>query len=193
MTLGKKQKKQCDGFRGHSDEALVQAAGKGDLEAFTEIVSRHQDWAWRIAHRFIGDKNEAADIVQDAFLRLWNASGRYRPTARFRTYFYRIITRICMDRAKKKNPLFVETIPDSPDPDPGAADAIMRQETAAAVRIALDFLPPKQRMAIVFRYYEELSYKDIASALETTPKAVERLLARAREGLRSKFGDKKDF
>ncbi len=103
------------------------------------------------------------------------------------------LTRICLDRAKKKTPIFVETIPNSPDPDPGAADAIMRQETAVTVRTALDSLPPKQRMAIVFRYYEELSYKDIASALETTPKAVERLLARARETLRSKFADKDDF
>ncbi|MBI4776128.1 MAG: sigma-70 family RNA polymerase sigma factor [Deltaproteobacteria bacterium] len=175
------------------DEFLMQAAGKGDLEAFGEIVQRHHSWAWRIAYRFLGDEPEAADIVQEAFLRLLDASRRYRPTAKFRTYFYRIITRLCLDRTKKKQPLYLETIPDAPDPRPDAADAMVLQEAAVAVRAALDVLPPNQRMAIVLRYYEELNYEDIASALETTPKAVERLLAHGRERLRAILGGRDEF
>ncbi len=171
-----------------SDAFLLQAAGQGDLASFSRIVDRHQTWAWRVAYRFTGYEEDASDIVQEAFLRLFDASGRYRPKAKFRTYFYRIITRLCLDRAKKKQPLLLETIPDTPDSSPDATDTMMRQETAIAVRAALDALPPNQRLAIVLRYYENLGYEDIASAMETTTKAVERLLARGRERLRDVLG-----
>lgn len=178
---------------GDSDELLVQATGQGDLEAFNKIVERHQTWVWRVAYRFIGNEEDASDIVQEAFLRLLDASGRYRPTAKFRTYFYQIISRLCLDRAKKKQPLLLETVPDTPDPSPDVTDTMMRQENAIAVRAALDTLPPNQRMAIVLRYYENLGYEQIASAMETTTKAVERLLARGRDGLRAILGNRDDF
>jgi RNA polymerase sigma-70 factor (ECF subfamily) len=176
-----------------SDELLVQATGKGDLKAFEQLVRRHQTWAWRIAYRFIGNEEDAADIVQDAFLRLLDASGRYRPTAKFTTYFYRIISRLCLDRAKRKQPLFLETLPDTADLRPSITETMMRHEAAVAVRSALDTLPPNQRLAIMFRYYENLSYEQIASALEITTKAVERLLARGREHLRGLLEKKDDF
>lgn len=178
---------------GASDELLVQATGQGDLESFKQIVERHQTWAWRIAYRFIGNEDDASDIVQEAFLRLLDASEHYRPTAKFRTFFYQIISRLCFDRAKKKQPLFLGTIPDAPDPRPSVTDAMMRHEAAVTVRAALDGLSPNQRMAIVLRYYEDLNYEEIASALETTTKAVERLLARGREGLRATLGNRDDF
>jgi RNA polymerase sigma-70 factor (ECF subfamily) len=175
-----------------NDAFLLQATGKGDLQAFGRIVERHQEWAWRIAYRFFGDEQDAADVVQDAFLRLLDAAGRYRPEAKFRTFFHRIITRLCLDRAKKKKPLYLETVPELPDPRPDAAEDLQRREIAAAVRQALDALAPNQRMAIVLRYYEELNYTEIAAALETSPKAVERLLGRGRESLRTVLGNRKD-
>lgn len=176
-----------------SDEFLLQATGLGDLAAFSRIVERHQTWAWRVSYRFTGNEEEASDIVQEAFLRLLDASGRYRPTAKFRTFFYRIISRLCLDRAKRKQPLLLETVPDVPDPSPDATNTMMRQEAAMAVRAALDVLPPNQRLAIVLRYYENLNYQDIASAMETTTKAVERLLARGRERLRDMLGRRENF
>jgi RNA polymerase sigma-70 factor (ECF subfamily) len=89
-----------------SDEFLLQAIGRGDLAAFSRIVERHQTWAWRVAHRFTGNEEDASDIVQEAFLRLLDASARYRPTAKFRTYFYQIISRLCLDQARKSTPCF---------------------------------------------------------------------------------------
>jgi RNA polymerase sigma-70 factor, ECF subfamily len=173
-----------------SDELLVQATGRGDLRSFEQIVTRHQTWAWRIAYRFIGNGDDASEIVQEAFLRLLEASGRYRPSAAFRTYFYRIISRLCLDRAKKKHPLLLETLPGAADPRPDVSEAMIKREAALAVRSALDALPANQRLAIVLRYYEDLNYEEIASALETTPKAVERLLARGRERLRATLGNR---
>lgn len=168
-----------------TDESLLQAAGRGDLKAFEEIVRRHQTWAWQVAYRFFGREEQAADVVQEAFIRLLQASGRYQPTAKFRTYFYRIISRLCLDQTKKKKPVNPEEMTDLPDQAPGAAEELLRKETAAAVRAALDTLAPNQRLAIVLRYYEDLNYQEIAAALETTTKAVERLLARGRKHLRS--------
>ncbi len=176
-----------------SDEFLLQAVGRGDLAAFSRIVDRHQPWAWRVAWRFTGNAEDASDIVQESFLRLLDASGRYRPKAKFRTYFYRIISRLCLDRAKKKRPLPLETISDPPDPSPDITYTMMRRETAITVRAALDALPPNQRLAIVLRYYENLGYADIASAMDTSVKAAERLLARGRERLRETLGRRENF
>ncbi len=177
----------------NSDDSLLQAAGKGDLKAFEKVVMRHQPWAWQVAYRFTGNEEEASDIVQEAFLRLLDASARYRPTAKFRTYFYQIISRLCLDQAKKKQPLLIETVPDAPDPSPDITDMMMRRENATAVRASLDALPPNQRLAIVLRYYENLGYKEIASAMETTTKAVERLLARGRERLGELLGGRENY
>lgn len=176
-----------------SDELLVQAIGKGDLKSFEQIVERHHEWAWRITYHFLGDEHEAADVVQDAFIRLLDAADRYRPDAKFRTYFHRIITRLCLDWAKKKKPLYLETVPDFPDHHSDMTEDMMRRETAAAVRVALDSLPPNQRMAIVLRYYEDLNYAEIAATFETSTKAVERLLARGRKRLRLILGNRDDF
>jgi RNA polymerase sigma-70 factor (ECF subfamily) len=161
------------------------AVGEDDLEAFEELVCRHQTWAWGIAYRFLGHKEESEDVVQDAFLRFLEAAGRYQPTCSFKTYFYQIISRLCLDRAKKKKPRHLDTIPDVCDGGPDAVGEMERRQNAETLRAALDALPPQQRIAVVLRYYEGLSYQDIASALETTPKAVERLLARGRDRLQA--------
>lgn len=166
------------------DEELMLNLREGDLAAFEQLVRRHQNWAWTIAYRFLGNEENAADVVQDAFLRLLDAAGRYRPTAKFTTYFYRIITRLCLDRAKKKHPLYMEDVPETPDSSPDAGEVMVHNETTAAVRNAVDALPSRQRMAIILQYYEGLNYNDIARAMGTTVKAVERLLARARDRLR---------
>lgn len=166
------------------DEELMQAAGRGDLHAFAEIVRRHQQSAWKIAYRFLGEHHEAEDLVQEAFLKILDAAPRYRPTASFSTYLYCVVSRLCFDRSKKYRPQYSDELPEVPDPAPNAAELVVGRERRRAVRSALDALPAKQRMAIVLRYYEELGYAEIAQALATTEKAVERLLARGREGLR---------
>jgi RNA polymerase sigma-70 factor (ECF subfamily) len=164
------------------------AVKDGDLAAFEELVRRRQPWAWRIAYRFLGDRHEAEDVVQDAFLRLLEAADRYQPTSSFNTYFSRIVSHLCMDRAKKRRPRRLKAVSDVLDSRPDALGEMEKRQGAEAVRAALDALPSQQRLAVVLRYYEGLSYQDIASALETTPKAVERLLARGRDRLQAILG-----
>lgn len=165
----------------------------GDLKAFEELVRRHQAWAWGIAYRVLGHRQESEDVVQDAFLRLLDASGRYQPTSAFKTYFYQIITRLCLDRAKKRQPRYLDAVPDVPASTLDTPGVMEKTQQAEAVRAALDALAPQQRMAVVLRYYESLNYQEIASALETTPKAVERLLARGRDRLQEILKTSEDF
>ncbi len=166
-----------------SDEELMLAVGNGDLDAFEQIVLRHQKSAWYAAYRFLGDQVTAEDIAQEAFLRILDAAERYRPTAKFRTYLYRIVTRLCLDHTRKKQPAYVDDLSAVSGLYPSPPDAAASGERGAAVWKALDSLPPRQRMAIVLRYYEGLSGQEMAVAMEASAKGIERLLARARRAL----------
>ena len=170
-----------------SDEELMQTVGRGDLDAFGEIVRRHQTSAWRAAYRLLGDAAEAEDAAQDAFLKILDAAPRYRPTASFRTYLYRVVTRVCLDRLKKKRPIYVDRPPPCASDDPSPPDVLAHREDETAIRRALDALPPRQRAVLILRHFEDLSYQEIADAMDTSVKAVERLLARARDALRPRL------
>jgi RNA polymerase sigma-70 factor, ECF subfamily len=170
-------------MRRPSDEDLMLAVGRGDAQAFEQIVLRHQAFAWSIAYRFVGHREDAEDLVQDAFLRLLAAGTRYRPTASFRTYFSRIISRLCLDHIQKKRPVSADHLLELEDPAPLPDGLVVREEQVLGVHRALTLLPSNQRLAIILRYYEDYSYREIAVALGTTDKAVERLLARGREAL----------
>ena len=165
-----------------TDEELMHAAAGGDLDAFGQIVQRHQAAAWNAAFRFLRNAADAEDVAQEAFLRVLDAAPRYRTTAKFRTFLYRIVTRLCIDRARRARLCGVEA--DAVlDHRAGPVESVIRDERAAVVHKALAELPPKQRMAVILRYYENQGHREIADALETTVKGAERLLARARAAL----------
>jgi RNA polymerase sigma-70 factor (ECF subfamily) len=166
-----------------TDEELMQAVGRGDLQAFEQVVLRYQKEAWRVARRVLDDATEAEDVAQDAFLKILDASPRYRPIATFRTYLYRVVTNLCLDRVDKKRPLYLESLPDRASSDPSPADACASLELQEAVRAALEVISPRQKAVVVLRHFEGLSVGEIASIMDITPKAVERLLARARSAL----------
>jgi len=155
------------------------------MTAFGELVRRHQTSAWRAAYRLLGDAAEAEDAAQDAFLKILDAAPRYRPTASFRTYLYCVVTRLCLDRLQKKRPIYVDRLPPRASDDPGPPDVLARQEQEKAIRRALDALPARQRAALILRHFEDLSYQEIADAMDASVKAVERLLARARDALQA--------
>ena len=168
-----------------SDEELMLAVGQYDLDAFNELVRRHQRTAWRIAHRSLGDPVEAEDVVQEAFLRILSVAPRYKPTAAFSTYLYCVVARLCIDYARKRRPILSNALPETLDSSPDPATALAQKDRDALIRKALDALPSRQRMAVILKYYESLSYGEIARAMGTTVKAVDRLLGRARKTLQS--------
>jgi RNA polymerase sigma-70 factor (ECF subfamily) len=171
----------------HSDEKLMLDVRDGDMNAFAQLIRRHQTAVWRAAYRFLGDRTEAEDIAQEVFVRVLNASSRYKPTASFRTYLYCILNRLCLDHVRKMRPVPTDELPPVTDPTPSPDEAIRRKEQDALVQEAVNGLPPNQRMAIVLHYFEGLGWAEIADAMEVSPKAVERLLARGRKSLEDRL------
>jgi RNA polymerase sigma-70 factor, ECF subfamily len=170
-----------------TDEQLMQAFARGDLEAFKEIVLRYQHLAWKAAYRFLGDAMESEDVAQETFLKILETAPRYRPTATFRTYFYNILTHLCIDRIRKQRHTSLDDIPEVIDPAFGLTESLIEKERRAQVRNALDALPPNQKAAMILRHYEELSYAEIAQILGVTSKAVEGLIARAGASLQARL------
>ncbi len=166
-----------------SDPSLMDAVAHGDWAAFEQLVERHQATAWRTAWRLVSDRHAAEDMAQEAFLRIFEARDRYQPTAAFRTYLTRIVVRLCLDYLRKGRPTPASESIQPADPLASPASQAEEAERAAAVERAISELPPKQRAALVLRYHEGLSGQETAEAMETTVKAVERLLARARAAL----------
>jgi RNA polymerase sigma-70 factor, ECF subfamily len=166
------------------DSVLMVRAASGELAAFEELVRRNQRNAWALAWRVLGDAAEAEDVVQDAFLKIYKAASRYRPTARFRTYLYAVITRLCLDRSQKKRPEYTADLPDVPDAGRGPETLLITSELTEAVRRCLEGLPTNQRIAISLRHDDAMTYEEIAEVLQVSSKAVDSLLQRARSALR---------
>jgi outer membrane protein len=164
-----------------TDTTLMVRAAEGNLAAFEELVRRNQEKAWGLAWRFLGDASEAEDIVQEAFFRVFKAASRYRPSARFRTYLFQIITRLCLDWEAKKRPEYTDSLGSIPDVIPDPEGLFSQNELSEAVRKCLAELPSNQRLVIVLRHYEGLSYEEIADILNVSAKAVDSLLQRARD------------
>ncbi len=170
-----------------SDESLMMAVSEGDLAAFELLVRRHQQTAWRTAYRMVGDYQAAEDLAQEAFLRIFRAADSYRPMAMFRTYLYRVVVRLCLDYLEKGRPAPEEDLSQVSEQSATADEQAVLGEQARAVRQAIAGLPSKQRSAMVLRYLEGLNTSEIAEAMQTTAKAVERLLARGRAALQRRL------
>jgi len=169
------------------DARLMAEVAAGNLDAFEQLVMRHQKSAWSFAYRFLGNAPDAEDVVQEAFLRILRAAPRYRPAAKFRTFLFSVAGNLCRDCLSKKRPVALEEAACLRDPAPDPAGILETRECAAAVRSALEALPAKQRLALLLRHYEGLSYDEIAGALRTSAKAVDSLLQRARRTLQQRL------
>jgi RNA polymerase sigma-70 factor, ECF subfamily len=170
-----------------SDEELMTSAAQGDLSAFEQIVLRYQASVWRVAYRFVGDSADAQDITQIVFLKLFEAAPRYYPAALLKTYLFRIVHTTCIDHSRKTKPSTIFDTSDVPDNSPSVIDAMIMHKRDKTIKQAIETLPLRQRSATVLRYEAELSIREIANILKVTDKAVERLLAHARETLYSRL------
>jgi RNA polymerase sigma-70 factor, ECF subfamily len=166
-----------------TDDQLMRQVAAGDPDAYGVLVRRHQRIAWSVAVRYTGRREDAADLVQESFLAVLESAPRYRPQGQFRAYLLRILVHRAISDTRKKSPLLLEEADQIPDPDAGEADLDLASRKAR-LRGLLDQLPTRQRMALVLRFYEELSYREIARIMETSEKTVERLLHRGRDTLR---------
>jgi RNA polymerase sigma-70 factor (ECF subfamily) len=171
-----------------ADAALMLAFQQGDEAAFRTLFERHARAMVSFCHHFVRDPARAEELAQDVFVKLYQASARYRPSARFKTFLYRIASNHCLNELRRGEygARAAERPGDEPaDPDLLASSAPTPEASAQgaalerAVGALLEKLPEKQRAALVLCRLEGLSYEEIAEVLETSVSAVKSLVHRA--------------
>ena len=173
--------------------ALLEACRRGDREAWRELYDAHKDRVYSIAlYYFHGDPAAAADATQQVFLKVMNGIGKYRGNAQFSTWLHRIVANTCIDssRRRKTSAAVTEDSVLAGIVDPGVSheDVLARREVARSVQDAIAQLPPKLRVAILLRYFDELAYPEMAAALNCSIGTVSSRLSRAHRLLAQRLG-----
>lgn len=175
------------------DVRLMGLVSAGDAGAFEQLVERHQRLVVGTVARMLGNTSDAEDIAQQVFVRVWKSAKRYVPRAKFTTWLLKITRNLVFNELRRRSrhpqvPLQSETEEEERpirDEHAVAPDAsLLEQELQKAIDAAIANLPETQRLAVILRRYEELSYEEIAETLDQSVSAVKSLLFRARTELR---------
>jgi RNA polymerase sigma-70 factor (ECF subfamily) len=173
------------------DDDLMVATARGDETAFRRLVERWQEPVYAFLERMMGSREEALDLAQETFLRIFAQAPRYRPQGQFRSWLFRIAGNLARSGLRRRRILrwipFDPALHDRAARGESAAGRLERAETRTAVRRALADLPDRQRQAVVLRHFEQLSHREIAAAMGTTVPAVESMLQRAMAALRGRL------
>jgi RNA polymerase sigma-70 factor (ECF subfamily) len=170
------------------DNALVARAGTGQMAAFEELVRRHRNSVYGLAFRFLHDREEAWDASQEVFIKVHRSIGRFRGTASFKTWVFRITANQCKDMLKKRR---LKTVALSDVGEAAEAGRPLDEPTAKAeaselgraIETALETLSVKHRTAFILREYEGLSYEEIAQVMGCSAGTVMSRLHHARKKL----------
>lgn len=186
------------------DEAdLIRAAQTGDQEAFATLVSNYDQGVLRLACNLLKNEQDAFDIYQETFLRVFRNLHSFRFDCSFRTWLYRIATNLCLDhlrkrKVRKEEPTAVTnpegtvdrmaTVPElNPHRDPQRS--LMSQELRQRVEEVLNTLTPRERMVFEMRHYQGMRLRNIGEVLGTTEEAAKNCLFRATQKMRAALGD----
>ncbi len=174
-------------YKDKSDEELMALVAARDESAVTALVSRHQRGLLNLFYRYTNDRLLSEDLAQEVFLRVYKSAPLYEPRSLFTVWLYRIAKNICLNELKARRARMYrpEEGPASKTPH----EELLREERAARVRQAIEALPERQRLAIILRRFQGLSQQETAEVMDTTPEAMEGLLARAKMKLRSALAD----
>ena len=167
--------------------------------AFEELVEQYQHRLVAVMNHLVGHPQEAEDLAQEAFLRVYRSRKKYRPRSKFSTWLFTIANNLALNtlRARQRKPVVPLPAHDSgplgprpaeqlvPDNGTGPMQRVQNEELCEVVRRALDGLNDRQRMAVVLNKFEDMGYAEIAEVMGLTTKAVKSLLSRARQNLRA--------
>ncbi|HET9655190.1 MAG TPA: RNA polymerase sigma factor SigM [Kineosporiaceae bacterium] len=167
--------------RDQEDRALLRAHVLGDQQAFTELVRRHRDRLWAVALRTLGDREEAADALQDALVSAFRSAGTYRGEAAVTTWLHRVVVNACLDRVRRRKAR--PTVPLGAIEVPSRGDDHGRTETRLDVQAALATLPEGQRAAIVLVDMQDMSVAEAAIVLGVAEGTVKSRCSRGRTAL----------
>lgn len=151
-----------------TDRELVEACRRGEAGAFRALFEKYKDKVYSVALRYSGNAAAAQDIAQDTFLKLFSAMASFRGDSGFEAWLYKLVVNRCFDqkrRARRVMPLLDELLAALRAPDESILDEVLRSEMSAHVASVVATLPPEQRMVIVLRYTQNLSYDEIAEIL----------------------------
>jgi RNA polymerase sigma-70 factor, ECF subfamily len=167
--------------------------------AFEQLVTQFQHRLVAVMNHLVGNADEAEDLAQEVFLRVYRARKKYHPRSKFSTWLFTIANNLALNclRSRQRKPVVPMTVHDSGPLGPRPAEQLVhdrgggpthqlqQQELASVIRTALDGLNERQRMAVVLNKFEDMNYAEIAEVMELTTKAVKSLLSRARMNLRA--------
>lgn len=170
------------------DDRLMTAIAAGDRRAFERLCHRHLRRSLGVAQRVVGSPHDAEEVVQEAFVQVWQHADRWRPgEARFTTWLYRIVLNRALDYRRRRGFAPLEEAGELPAPQPGAEVLVEEKQLAAQVDAAIAALPDRQRQALGLCYYGDLSCAEAAGVLNVSVSAMESLLVRARRMVRAKL------
>ncbi len=172
-------------------EWIVAARDTADQDAFAEIVYSFQDAVYNLCYRMLGERTEAEDATQEAFIRAYNNLHRYDMTRKFKTWLLSIASNHCIDRLRKRRLKYLsldEPLPSSMElaltSDQISPEAqTVRNEQSEYIQAILDDLAPDDRAGIILKYWYDYSYAEIAEVLDTSESAIKSRLFRARRAL----------
>ena len=161
----------------------------GSHQAFAELVQRHTERFYRLAYRYVQNRETAEDLVQDAFLRLWENPASWRPdrNSKFTTWFYRIVVNLCLDWQKKKRPMPLDEDMPLADERESADEAMIRIQEQRLLEKEIAALPERQRTALNLCFDEGLSNQEAAEAMGVNLKALQSLIMRAKTTLKERM------
>lgn len=170
-----------------SESHLIAEAAAGNMGAFAQLVSTHRLNVLRLAYGMVHSADEAEDIAQEVFIKVWNHLPNYRAQGSFQSWLYRITVNTALDLLRRRQE-------EAPLEDHSDAlgqetpeEALLRQDQQAQVQQAIAELPPGARAVLILREYEQLSYKEIAEILQIPLGTVMSRLNYARQALKKKL------
>lgn len=180
------------------EKQLILRAKQGDPDAFGELVLAHQDKVYTLAFHLVRDREEAADLAQEAFLKAWRSLATFQGESSFSTWMHRLTTNVCLDYLRKQTRRQGVSVAVSlddeetviPEPADHAGDPqvqLEQSERRRALSQALQDLPEHHRRPLIMREISGMSYQEIADGLELDLGTVKSRIARARDALRKRL------
>jgi RNA polymerase sigma-70 factor (ECF subfamily) len=176
-----------------SESELARRAASGDQAAFAELVRLHQQAVYNVAYRMLGNPSDAEDATQDAFIRAYHFFDRFDLDRPLAPWLKRIAVNVCLNRLKADKPasFLDDDLPPPKDPHPGPELQTAARQQKERIRAEIIRLPPRYRAVIELRHFQELSYDQIARALNRPRSDVKSDLFRARKLLAERLEDLK--
>ena len=179
-----------------TDAEILDEVRAGNTRAYALIVDRHKDRALTLALRFVGNRQEAEELVQDAFLKAFRNLAQFRGEARFGTWFYRILYNLCMTRLRRRmsaptmldvNDESVLGILPAEEESVGLEERFESSDLLRFLSLEVDALPPQFKSAVTLYYVQELSYEEIAGVMDVPLGTVKTCLFRGRNLLKKRI------